>query len=115
MDVDVAFQELSIKHMNSLKLLRQVRGKQLRTRQELAAARAVREQLSQQGEGRCFRAVGRAFFLDDRSALDAAAEQQVAQLSADADKYEKQNVFLMGQVRETEKQLGELLRARGVN
>jgi chaperonin cofactor prefoldin len=74
--------------------------------------RAVESELSHQGDRPVYRAVGRAFVLEDKATLATQSETQLKELSEMSDKFEKQNVFLMAKVRENEKQLGELMRSK---
>lgn len=112
-NANTAFQELSLRHVNNVKLLRQVRSKQARNKRELAVWRAVEAELAEQRpEQPVYRAVGRAFVLQSPVELASESQTQLAELSDLADKFEKQNVFLMAKVRENEKQLGELMRSQ---
>jgi hypothetical protein len=106
--------DVSVKHVNNVKLLRQVRSKQMRSRREVLARRAELEQLARQEPGRqCFRAVGKSFVVAPREALEQEATAGAAEGAAAMEKYEKQAQFLMAKVRENEMQMGELMRASG--
>ena len=113
MSQNAAFAELSNKHVNNLKLLRQVRVKQQQTRRELATWRAVADRLADQGERPVYRAVGRVFLADERAAVERDCAALTKSKAEESDKWQKQEVFLIGKIRENEKQLGELMRASG--
>ncbi len=114
MSLEQQWQDVSVKHVNNVKLLRQVRAKQLRSRREVVARRAEQEQLARQQPGQlCFRAVGKSFVVAPREELEREAAAGAAEGAAAMEKYEKQAVFLMSKVRENEMQMGELMRAGG--
>ncbi len=112
MSLEQQWQDVSVKHVNNVKLLRQVRNKQMRTRREGAARRAEVEELGRQREGQqCFRSVGKSFVLAPREELVKEATAGAQEAVASLDKYEKQAQFLMSKVRENEVQMGELMRS----
>ena len=114
MSIEQQWQDVSVKHVNNVKLLRQVRSKQMRARRETLARRAELEELVRQQPGQlCFRAVGKSFVAAPREELEREAAAAAAEGAASMDKYEKQAQFLMAKVRENEQQMGELMRAGG--
>ncbi len=72
MNLEQQWNEVSVKHVNNVKLLRQVRAKQARARRERTTRRAELQELSVQ-TGPVFRSVGKAFLLANKQDLEKEA------------------------------------------
>lgn len=110
--MDAQFQDLSMKHTNNIKLLRQVRAKQMRTRREVTSARAEETELNKHGEGKVYRVVGRGFVLESKDTMLKESADAQKEGSKDLEKFEKQSEFLVAKVKENEQQMAELMKGR---
>lgn len=111
MNLEQQWNDISVKHVNNMKLLRQVRARQMRGRRERAARKAEIQELSlQKDDLPVFRSVGKAFILASKAELEQEAQAGLTECAANEEKFENQAQFLMKKVKENEQQMGELMR-----